>query len=266
MALSLTFSIICGAVAAFGVIPFEKIVFLNVWMLSVPHTLSTFFRQDLRTRKQGGLAVLVIAAFSAVFYGIRTHHDLSALILCYFFAQQFHYSRQNYGFSKLLSSDSEPSRMESFFYPAVSLVSILGALSKGAINFFGFAIRNPLPLGLEPRVVILSLALLFGAFLVLGPRSRRPPALLHLAMNSALFAWSQHFTLIWFMMNVLHNFQYLQLMVRMERSARVLVFPLVLSFILALFAEIPEMILVFLAINFTHYLWDSRIWRGVRVT
>jgi hypothetical protein len=197
---------------------------------------------------------------------LQSIYDVSVLMTFYFFAQQVHYSRQNYGFSKLLSSDSEPNRVELVFFPAVSLISILGALSKGAINFFGFAIRNPLPFKLEPEVTVILLGFCLGAFLVFGPRSRRTHALIHLAMNSALFAGSQHFTLIWFMMNVLHNFQYLQLMVRMERSARVLVFPMVLSLVLAFFADIPEMILVFLSINFTHYLWDARIWRGVRVS
>jgi hypothetical protein len=102
--------------------------------------------------------------------------------------------------------------------------------------------------------------------LLFCPRERWRHAALHFTMNVALFGFSKYFIFVWFMINVLHNFQYLLLMFRLEGSARVLVFPYLLSFGLALIASMPEMILVFISINFTHYLWDARIWRGVRVT
>jgi hypothetical protein len=152
------------------------------------------------------------------------------------------------------------------FYPAVAMISVLGALSKGPINFFGFAVRNPLPFHFPEWVTFFLLSSLMAGVLLFCPRDRWRHAALHFAMNVALFGFSKYFIFVWFMINVLHNFQYLLLMFRLERSAGVLVFPYLFSFGLALVADLPQMILVFIALNFTHYLWDARIWRGVRVT
>ena len=266
MAPSLFISLLFGGAAALGLIPYEKLVFLNVWFLSVPHTFATFFRSDLRTPVRGAIAVLVFFALLLLCIAFRNSSDLSVLVLAYFFAQQFHYSRQNFGFSRIGGAVEGGSVLETVFYPAVAMISILGALSKGPINFFGFAVRNPLPFQVQESFTAVALSVLMAAILLFRPRKNWPHAVLHLALNGALFWFSNHFIFVWFMINVLHNFQYLLLMIRVERSARVLAFPYLLSFGLALIAGLPEMILVFISINFTHYLWDARIWRGVRVT
>jgi hypothetical protein len=263
---SLFISLLFGGAAAFGLIPYEKLVFLNVWLLSVPHTFSTFFRSDLRTPVRGAIAVLVFFALLLLCIAFRNSSDLSVLILAYFFAQQFHYSRQNYGFSRIGSANEGGSVLETVFYPAVAMISVLGALSKGPINFFGFAVRNPLPFQVSESVTGVALSVLMASVLLFRPMNRWPHAGLHFILNAALFWFSKYFIFVWFMINVLHNFQYLLLMIRVERSARLLAFPYLLSFGLALVAGLPEMILVFISINFTHYLWDARIWRGVRVT
>jgi len=263
---SLFISLLFGGAAAFGLIPYEKLVFFNVWLLSVPHTFATFFRSDLRTPGRGVLAVLVFSGFLLLSIAFKRTSDLSVLVIAYFFAQQFHYSRQNYGFSRIGSANEGGSVLETVFYPAVAMISVLGALSKGPINFFGFAVRSPLPFYFPEWVTFFLLSSLMAGVLLLCPRDRWRHAALHFAMNVALFGFSRYFIFVWFMINVLHNFQYLLLMFRLERSARVLVFPYLLSFSLALVADLPQMILVFIALNFTHYLWDARIWRGVRVT
>jgi hypothetical protein len=254
-----------GLSAFLGLFSFEKLVFVNVWMLSVPHTLSTFFRQDQRTPGRGLSALLVIALLLALCRMIEARFEIGALVVLYFFAQQFHYSRQSYGLSRLGHPRAPADSAEVLYYPAVAFLSVLGALSKGPIHFFGYAVRNPLPGSLPEWLTILLLALATLGFMASTRRSRWPHAFLHLALNSALFFGSRNFTLIWFAINVLHNFQYLRLMVKLEGSLRILLFPYLFSFFLALVADRPEMLLFFLALNFAHYLWDSRIWRGVRV-
>jgi hypothetical protein len=260
---SLLISALFGGAAAFGWIPYEKLVFLNVWFLSVPHTFATFFRSDLRTSGRATLAVLVFSLLLVLCIAFRRSADLSVLILVYFFAQQFHYSRQNYGFSRMDNAVEGRSSLETVFYPGVAMISVLGALSKGPINFFGFAVKNPLPFEIPAWATGLTLSCLMAGILLFRPRDRWPHALMHFILNVALFWFSNSFVLVWFAINVLHNFQYLLLMIRVERSVQILAFPYLLSFGLALIAGLPEMILVFISINFTHYLWDARIWRGV---
>jgi len=266
MATSLAVAALSAILALAGWVDLQKLAFLNIWLLSVPHTLSTFFRGDLRTPGRGVLAILVFAAFLLLCIAFKRTSDLSFLVIAYFFAQQFHYSRQNYGFSRIASSSPGRNALETVFYPAVAMISVLGALSKGPINFFGFAVRNPLPVQFPEWVTFLLLLSWMAGVLLFRPKERWRHAAFHFVMNVALFGFSKNFTSVWFMINVLHNFQYLLLMIRVERSARVLVFPYLLSFGLALIAGLPEMILVFISINFTHYLWDARIWRGVRLT
>ncbi|MBU6153412.1 MAG: hypothetical protein KGP28_03830 [Bdellovibrionales bacterium] len=263
---SILFAALLGLIAGFGFVSYEKLVFFNVWLLSVPHTFSTFFRHDLRTPKKGMFAIFAFFLFLGILTAVSSKVDLGIFIAVYFFAQQIHYARQNYGIARILEAGRDRSRLESLFYPSVALISVLGAVSKGPINFFGFAVKNPLPFLVSEPVTAVLLSVILGAFLLNRSRDRWPPALMHFGMNAAIFLFSQHFTLVWFVINVLHNLQYLQLMVRTERSARILVFPYILSLALALFSGLPGMILVFLSLNFTHYLWDSRIWRGVRVS
>ncbi len=191
--------------------------------------------------------------------------DAAAVFTLYFFWQQFHYARQTEGISRRSSPPALYPHLDTAFYLLVSAVSICCALSDGPQSFFGYAIRNPFPFTLTRMATLGSIAAFFAAYSWIRPKPKRKFALIHAFVLGLAFVAQRDFTLGWFMLNLFHNTQYLKLALRFEGSFRVLILPALLTLLtFALFSTHyhPAMVAIMLALNFTHYTWDSIIWRS----
>jgi hypothetical protein len=234
-----------------------------MWLTSMPHTLSTFTRRDLRKPRWVAFAILVFSLLAFTFYGIEKSGDLSAVFLIYFFAQQFNYALQSFGVS-LLTHPKRPSRriLDHAFFLGVPAMSLLASLSQGPQGFFGYAIINPTPFRLDTGTALALNAILTLLFCY-GKRERGAwvYGFTHAVLYSAALLSGVSFFVGWFTLNLFHNLQYLALMMHQEGSIHALALPFGLTALLYLMGFLVPGLVPFLALNFTHYLWDSLIWR-----
>lgn len=250
---------------------FETLFLINIWLFSLPHTFSTFTRSDRRDRKKVALTVALLVSF---YLGITAFTNVAGMVLLYsfyFYWQQFHYGKQNFGMSRW--DGAQRGRVSQFFYLAIVFLCIAGLLSDGAQSFFGYALFNPLPMALPKIVFISAIALLTLGYLFYRPREWKH-SLSHVCIFSFAYLYIEHFALGWLLLNVFHNLQYLKFMKGYEHGLRFLILPALLTGVLYvlqfhvvkgfIWFSLPMSLGLMLALNFTHYTLDGLIWRKIK--
>lgn len=237
------------------------IFFINIWFLSLPHTFSTFARSDLGSKKFFGLALFLGGIFLFLIYVLSLVKGMVFLFGCYFIWQHYHYTKQNFGLARKDDSTA-PKWFDLFFYLSTSFIILLTLLGSGPLNFFGHALTNPLTFLIPKKVAILSVILLWLPYLFLRVGAIR--AFEHGFIFMFSYIYLENFVLGWLCLNVFHNFQYLSFMKKVEKNLSFLILPIVLTltfYLFQLFVKGEFIILLMLALNFTHYTFDGLIWQ-----
>lgn len=232
----------------------------------MPHTFSTFTRQDLRTANTSFMAVMIFLFFLMMTHVVISQVGLVIVYSFYFYWQQFHYTKQNMGIGiwKKEERGRFTSAIDHLFYFLVTSIAIIGSFSEGGVQFFGYALINPFGLTLKTSWA-LALNIAIGFFYIaLKPKSWKM-ALTHVLIFSISFLCIKNFAVGWLLLNVLHNTQYLVFMRNEQKSLRFFFYASLLSFVLYIILQAGTAAAVsvtfMLSLNFTHYVFDGLIWR-----
>lgn len=188
----------------------------------------------------------------------------------YFFWQQFHYGKQNYGLA--IWQESSPLKnkwINLSFYLGTITFSLIGLFSSGAQNFFGYILLNPFFITLSKTQVLMINGTLLVSYLAYKP-SEWKMALQHVGLFSG-YLITNNLAEGWLYLNVFHNLQYLSFMKNFEKKITFLILPLLITGIFVglqrfafskmMLASFPLSILLTIALNFTHYTFDAVIWK-----
>lgn len=264
----------CGIGLIFGVYKlfpesFTALFLLNIWLLSLPHTFATFTRKDRRTKKEMTLTLGLLAVFFMSVIGFASVAGLVALNSLYFYWQQFHYGKQNYGLA-VLKSEGKRSKADQLFYLAIVLMALIGLHANGVQSFFGYVLYAPFRIEVSVLAVFIVMALTTFCFCLLRPQQSKD-AVGHTLIFSFAYLYCEHFAVGWLLLNVFHNLQYLTLMTGHEERLSFLILPACLTVVvygmqyfglsgLILFT-IPLGLGLMMTLNFTHYTLDGLIWK-----
>jgi hypothetical protein len=190
----------------------------------------------------------------------------------YFYWQQFHYGKQNFGLS-VWSGTEVPNRLDKTFYLGIVALSLLGLLSDGPQSFFGYALYFPITLSISKMAIFAWMIAITSLYIFYRPK-QLAHALSHTLIFSFAYMYCEHFALGWLLMNVFHNLQYLKFMKSYETKFAFLRVPVLLTiglYILQfhvfnglIFLSLPLGLSLMMALNFTHYTLDGLIWRKAR--
>lgn len=206
---------------------FYGIFFFDIWFLSHPHAISTFFQPKARSHFKI-LPFFLFSIFLAGLWLVERHWGFSTIFNIYFYWQWFHYIRQNYGIaaSALAPAKSGEKRsVWSLFYilHGMPIIALLIFILKGPHNFMGyylwdFGIRNYFLLNLEQisgtlwSVGYVVAIFFLGHFLHKRETIKGKNALivyLSLILYYLVYVWSEQFIYAWLAMTFYHNIQYL---------------------------------------------------------
>jgi hypothetical protein len=251
---------------------FNTLFLVNIWLFSLPHTFSTFSRSDRRSTKQIVLTILLILLFLVTTITVSNISGIVFLYSVYFYWQQFHYGKQNFGLS-VWSGTQAPNFIDKTFYLTIVGASLLGLLSDGPQSFFGYALYFPITLTISKMAIFASMIAFTSVYIVYRPK-QLVHALSHTLIFSFAYMYCEHFALGWLLMNVFHNLQYLKFMKSYETKFSFLRVPLLLTlglYILQfhvfnglIFLSLPLGLSLMMALNFTHYTLDGLIWKKAR--
>ena len=248
---------------------FNTLFLVNIWLFSLPHTFSTFTRSDRRSTQQIVLTVALILLFLISTITLSNVSGIVFLYSVYFYWQQFHYGKQNFGLSVWRRTEI-PNIIDKTFYLTIVGASLLGLLSDGPQSFFAYALYFPYTLTTSKMTIFSSMIALTSLYIFY-----RPKQLLHATGHTLIFSFAymfcEHFALGWLLMNVFHNLQYLKFMKSYENKFTFLRVPLLLTlglYILQfhvfnglIFLSLPLGLSLMMALNFTHYTLDGLIWK-----
>jgi hypothetical protein len=249
---------------------FNTLFLINIWLFSLPHTFSTFSRSDRRSTKQIALTTTLILFFLISVLTVSNVSGVVFLYSVYFFWQQFHYGKQNFGLANW-QRVGRPNFLDKMFYLSIVALSLVGLLSDGPQAFFGYALYSPFTQTISKVSIFSSMFALNILYLVFRPK-QLVHALSHTLIFSFAYLYCEHFALGWLLMNVFHNLQYLKFMKSYEEKLSFLRVPLVLTLLLyilqfhvfkgLIFLSLPLGLSLMLALNFTHYTLDGLIWKN----
>ncbi|MBY0412886.1 MAG: hypothetical protein K2Q18_01910 [Bdellovibrionales bacterium] len=267
---------------------FSVIFFIDVWLFSQPHVISTFFKQATFERfskmQLSYILVAILLLLSAFFH----FFGVAFLFSFYFYWQWFHYFRQNYGIA--LSEKHSFRKVETFFLHLMPILALLALASKGPLGFLNYYISFPtLPFSENFfRLFYLEALGVWGVFQIYS--YKKGAFNFHSFINAlsayALYFWvyiyNEQFILGWLGMTFYHNAQYLIFNWRRKEFIRtyfektnLLIFYLVMTvasvvvygiikslgiFLTSPFAPVG-LILIF-TFNMLHYVCDTVIWKG----
>jgi hypothetical protein len=267
---------------------FSAIFFVDVWLFSQPHVISTFFKEATFERfSKIQLALILVAILCLLFI---TYHFLGIAFLFtfYFYWQWFHYFRQNFGIA--LVERKSFRKTETFFLHWMPTVALLALVSKGPLAFLNYYISFPtIPFSFDLlKIVYLSslcIWLLFQTYCY-----KKNSFDFHSFINSlsayALYYWvyiyNDQFILGWLGMTFYHNAQYLIFNWKRKgfigayfEKNNLLFFYIVMIvasagiygsikglgfFLNSPFAPIGLMLIF--SLNMLHYVCDTVIWKG----
>lgn len=245
---------------------------INIWGLSLPHTFSTFTRTDRRNSKNIIQATIAYICLFAIISLWASKIGMVLIYSFYFFWQQFHYSKQNYGIGRALKEDKNKSSwIDQLFYLMTTLTTLLALFYGGTEQFFGYNLINFFKLSLSPLVAMTINFLILTAYLCYRPKNYLM-AISHVLMFSSAYVFNSNFAEGWLYLNVFHNSQYLFFMKNHEKRISFLLYSLALTsafFLLTnlsfvegtLVNSFPMILICMLSLNFTHYLFDGMIWK-----
>lgn len=247
---------------------FNTLFLINIWLFSLPHTFSTFTRADRRSKKNIALTLGLLFLFSLVTMGIASGSGLVVLYSLYFYWQQFHYGKQNFGLAKWEMGSTK--KIDQGFYLVIVALSLTGLLSSTPQSFFGYMLYFPIKLDFSKVTVFISMLVLTAAYGIWRPTQIKH-ALSHTLIFSFAYLHTEHFALGWLFLNVFHNLQYLKFMKSYEKQLKFLLLPVCFTFGLYLVQfhllkgfilfSLPFSLTIMMALNFTHYTLDAVIWK-----
>jgi hypothetical protein len=252
---------------------FNILFLINIWLFSLPHTFSTFTRGDRRTTKH----IALVAALMVIFLGtIITISNISGLVFLYslyFYWQQFHYGKQNFGLASWGASEA-PNFLDKSFYLIIIGLSLFGLLNNGHQSFFGYVLYTPFTLFIPKLSIFTSMMVLTATYIFFRPKQLKH-ALSHTLIFSFAYLYCEHFALGWLLLNVFHNLQYLKFMKNYEARFSFILAPVALTLMLYILQfhilkgfilfSLPLSLALMLALNFTHYSLDGMIWKKSRL-
>ena len=269
---------------------FPYILLADVWLLSHPHAVSTFFKRDVFDKISKKNGILILAFLLNILAFIAFKFGSVALFNVYFFAQWFHYMRQNYGISisyykKLGSLDY---LFQKIILHTIPVLALMNLFAKGPLGFFGYYIYFP-ALPMETGSYIKALFFLFLSVWIalegfkLKNKQFNLIYFLYSTSNFTLYFWvyfyMSNFLFGWLGLTIYHNIQYLVFSWSHEDYSRskkrfygyylmvafasFLVFGIIeLGEYFVYYYAIPISLVGTLAVNFTHYIYDSVIWKN----
>ena len=252
---------------------FNPLFLINIWLFSLPHTFSTFTRGDRRTTKHIALVAALMVIFLGSIIAISNVSGLVFLYSLYFYWQQFHYGKQNFGLSRWNSAEA-PNFSDKSFYLIIVGLSLFGLLNDGNQSFFGYVLYTPITLFIPKFAIFYSMMALTTVYIFFRPKQLKH-ALSHTLIFSFAYLYCEHFALGWLLLNIFHNLQYLKFMKTYEARFSFIVAPVVLTLILYILQfhlfkglivfSLPLSLTLMLALNFTHYSLDGLIWKKSRL-
>lgn len=233
----------------------------------MPHSFSTFTRDDLRTTSIALKALLLFLTFFFLLNGMMARMGFVLIYSFYFYWQQFHYTKQNMGIGswEIKKKASKDLYIDYTFYFTVSIVSIAASFYGGGIQFFGYTLLNPfLWFTITPFAAIIVNVTALSLYIYLRPMAWKM-GLTHALIYTLAYLVMNNFVLGWILLNIFHNSQYLVFMKAEERNLKVFLYAGILAFLFYFILHSDTFIIfslgIMLSLNFTHYIFDSIIWR-----
>ena len=240
---------------------------LNVWCLSMPHSFSTYTRHDLRSPRVALKAFFLFSAFFILLNVTMNRIGFVTIYSFYFYWQQFHYTKQNIGIGiwKKQKRSQKELLIDYIFYFSTSILSIAANFSDGGVQFFGYSLINPFSLiTFEPHYVIGFNLLILLLYLSQRPKAWKM-AITHTIIYSLAYLLLNNFVLGWILLNIFHNSQYLIFMKQEESNLQYLFYAIALTLAIYLVLHLESFfsltISIMLSLNFTHYIFDTFIWK-----
>lgn len=273
---------------------FSIIFLVDIWLLSHPHALVTFFKkqtyQKFSLKSLGLIFGVTVVALTLV----AKEKGQVGLYFIYFFWQWFHYFRQNYGISfHLLESQSKTvRRVEYAFNHVMPLLAILVLFSKGPLDFLGHYIPFfDFQAGrMAFQTTFLGLFLLWlGWSLFQLFKTERGGHFAYFVNTFSSFAlyyfsyiFAEHFIYGWLGLTIFHNVQYLYFTFKdknfhwsfLNKARGPSFYGVLTLFSVAVYGLIflgtdlisspflPMALIAVFSLNILHYVVDSFIWRS----
>jgi len=249
---------------------FVQYLFLaNLWLLSYPHTFATFTRSYFSSKENKIKALVVIILFFVFNLWVLHLFDFVILINIYFYSQFFHYVRQNFGICKIGSSSWKVLDTVSFHLFHLCLLIFFFRLEH---SFLGYKLYQPVPSGMFYTFGGFGV-LAFGVYFLIRLRSINKKIFLYLSLGGLMTFNETSFILGWLGLHLFHNSQYLVMSWNLNPKESFYFYygkVVVLVFIIYKFAQFIEDYLIsgisiafclILAVNYSHYLFDSYLWK-----
>ena len=266
---------------------FDKIFLLNMLLLSYPHTIAGFIRDDVIKKEKLRIPFLFLI-FTITLSTLYKYTDLTVLYNIYFYYQLYHYHGQNYGVMNSAQTDNGTRGLFRFLLYLSTLSNLLLVSQNTRFHFFGRSIYFPVdPILLENHYLMISVILsTIFIILIFFIRSKNrlgkdlsKSLVIHHLVFAAAFHWINNPIIGWLSLNILHNLQYLcfNWSYRSKRKmkfashpvafhALLILLSIVVISLLKLSAQklpyiLPWAFILGLSLNFTHYHLDSIIWK-----
>lgn len=276
------------AIAKFSPQYFLYVFLFDIWLLSHPHAVATFFKQGTFKKLSPIVLCLVIAFFFVLLGFIAYKFGHVALFNVYFFTQWFHYMRQNYGITikHYHERKSFHYQLQRVLLHLVPILALLNLNSKGPAVFFGYYVFFPtfpasLNIYIQTLFALIILVFIFKSYLDYKNKNFSINYFLYFLSNYILYAWAyfyqDNFIYGWLGLTFYHNIQYLIFTWKFNSNYQsnqafyqfyaiattlsLLVFGLIEYNGGLVYSAVSIAFVATLTVNFTHYLYDSIIWR-----
>ncbi len=269
---------------------FPYILLIDVWVLSHPHAVSTFFKKGVFDKISKKNCMLIMLGLFFILSLVSLNLGTVILFNIYFFAQWFHYMRQNYGIT-ISYLPNKKSPIDYYFQKTllhlIPIIAITHLFSFGAIDLFGyylyfptFALLNSVNLKIAFGIILFIWGC--GEFYKLKNSNFNKVYFLYFSSNALLYyfayIYNSNFIYGWLSLTIYHNIQYLiftwphqNIGSNFKKFYKYYTYVAFVSFIVFGLIElgeffvfkyaIPISLVGTLTINFTHYIYDSIIWK-----
>ena len=275
------------AIVKFDTKFFAIVFFIDVWLFSQPHVISTFFKKATYERFSKKSLILWFVILLLTLYFILHYKGIVIIFSIYFFWQWFHYFRQNYGIA--LAEKNHHRKIETIFLHLMPITALIALASKGPLGFLNYYISFPvIPFSFE-FVKSFYLAIFLCWLLFQAYCFKKQTFSFHNCINSLsaylLYYWvyiyNDQFILGWLGMTFYHNAQYLlfnwskkEFINTFFDKKGLLVFYIAMTIVsIVVYGSIrslgaalsspfiPIVLIMILSLNMLHYVCDATIWR-----
>lgn len=244
----------------------------NLWLLSYPHTVATYQRSYFRSKTNKFKVVLAFAFFILLNFWVYKVYDLAMLMNIYFYSQFFHYFRQNFGLAKIYSKAWN--KIDSVLFHLINATALL-VLWINTSSFFGYKLYG-LELFTKQHYIYFILLIAYGLRIIHRLKSETPYSpmlLIHLTLITVTVSSTQFFLIGWLGLHFFHNIQYLLMNWQLNKRTSfvwsytksvltvVILYSTVKYFDKNLYMLLPLSFIVILSVNYSHYYFDSYLWK-----